>query len=172
MAEALATVTRVDGLGMISIRADLARAGDAIADAAGLALPDMTRITTDGSRWLGWMSPDELLLILPAQDHREAQTALEQALAGEHALVADVSDLRAVFDVIGPHADDVIAKLSPADLAAMPADGLRRSRAAQTAAGFWRVEGGFRVFGFRSTADYLHLILRNAAIPGSQLAPR
>jgi len=71
-----------------------------------------------------------------------------------------------------PHAGDVIAKLSPANLDAMPGDGLRRSRAAQVAAAFWRIDGGFRVIGFRSTADYLGLVLRNAAIPGSGLAPR
>ncbi|MCF3973700.1 sarcosine oxidase subunit gamma [Paracoccus salsus] len=172
MAEALASVVRVEGLGMIAIRADLSRAGDAIAGAAGLAIPDVTRHTTDGSRTLGWMSPDELLLILPAQELPEALSALDQALTGEHALVVDVSDARAVFDVLGPHAGDVIAKLSPADLDALPSDGLRRSRAAQTAVALWRIEGGMRLIGFRSTADYLGLILRNAAIPGSRLAPR
>ncbi|MDP5307506.1 sarcosine oxidase subunit gamma [Paracoccus spongiarum] len=172
MAEALAQVARVEGLGMVTIRADLARAGDAIAEAAGLALPEATRIVTDGSRSLGWMSPDELLLILPAPETAEAVAALTGALAGEHALVADVSDARAVFDVLGCDADDVIAKLSPADLAALPEDGLRRSRAAQTAAAFWRIAGGWRLIGFRSTADYLDLVLHNAALPGSQLAPR
>ena len=149
MAEALARIARVEGLGMIAIRADLDRAGDAIAEAAGLALPGMTRIVTAG-----------------------AQEALTQALAGEHALVVDVSDARAVFDVVGPDAADVIAKLMPVDLDDLPADGLRRSRAAQTAAALWRIDGGFRLIGFRSTADYLRLILENAAIPGSRLAPR
>lgn len=172
MADALAQVARIEGLGMIAIRADLARAGDAIAEAAGLAIPETTRIAGDGSRSLGWMSPDELLLILPAPELAEAVAALEQALAGEHALVADVSDARAVFDVTGPAAADVIAKLSPADLDALPADGLRRSRAAQAAVAFWRIDGGFRLIGFRSTAEYLGLILRNAALPGSRLAPR
>ena len=118
------------------------------------------------------MSPDELLLILPAQETPDAIAALEQALAAEHALIADVSDARAVFEVIGDHASDVIAKLSPADLDALPKDGLRRSRAAQTAAAFWRVDGGFRLIGFRSTADYLDLVLQSAACPGSGLAPR
>lgn len=172
MAEALARIARVDGLGMIAIRAELSRAGDAIAEAAGLAVPRATRITTDGSRSLGWMSPDELLLVLPAPERPEAQAALEQALAGEHALVADVSDMRAVFDVTGPHAADVIAKLSPADLAGIPPDGLRRSRAAQTAVAFWRLPDGYRIIGFRSTADYLATVLQNAATPGSTLAPR
>lgn len=172
MADTVATITPVEGLGMITIRADLARAGDAIADAAGLALPEANKITTDGSRSLGWMSPDELLLTLPAQETAEAVGALTQALTGEHSLVADVSDARAVFDITGPHAADIIAKLSPADLGAMPKDGLRRSRTAQTAAAFWRIDNGFRLIGFRSTADYLAQILQNAAIPGSQLAPR
>lgn len=172
MAEALADIARVTGLGMVTIRADLDRAGDAIAEAAGLAIPGQTRIVTDGSRSLGWMSPDELLLILPSAELADAIAALTDALASEHALVVDVSDARAVFDVTGPHAGDVIAKLMPVDLDDLPADGLRRSRAAQTAAALWRIPGGFRLIGFRSTADYLRLILENAAIPGSGLAPR
>lgn len=172
MAEALARIARVDNLGMIAIRADLDRAGDAIAQAAGLAIPGTTRIVADGHRALGWMSPDELLLILPAAERDDALAALTDALAGEHALVVDVSDARAVFDVTGPHAGDVIAKLMPVDLDTLPPDGLRRSRAAQTAAAIWRVDGGFRLIGFRSTADYLRLILENAALPGSRLAPR
>lgn len=172
MAEALADIARVTGLGMVTIRADLDRAGDAIAEATGLAIPGQTRIVTDGSRSLGWMSPDELLLILPSAELADAIAALTDALASEHALVVDMSDARAVFDVTGPHADDVIAKLMPVDLDDLPPDGLRRSRAAQTAAALWRIPGGFRLIGFRSTADYLRLILENAAIPGSGLAPR
>lgn len=172
MADAVATVTRAEGLGMITIRADLARAGDAIAEAAGLAIPEQTSIETDGARALGWMSPDELLLVLPAAETAEAIGAVTEALAGEHALVVDVSDARAVFDVAGPRAGDVIAKLSPIDPDSLPQNGLRRTRAAQTAAAIWRHGDGFRVIGFRSTADYLGLILQNAALPGSQLSPR
>lgn len=172
MAEALATVARVDGLGMILIRADLGRAGDAIAGAAGLAIPEATRNVTDGSRSLGWMSPDELLLVLPVAEVAGAVADLDQALTGEHALITDVSDLRAVFDLTGPKAEQVLSKLCPVDFAAFPKDGLRRTRAAQTAVAFWRQGKGFRVIGMRSTADYLGLILQNAALPGSDLDPR
>jgi sarcosine oxidase subunit gamma len=172
MANLLATVTRQTDLGMITIRADLTRAGDAIAEAAGLAIPATTGVTGDGGRALAWMSPDELLLILPAHDTPEALIALEQALMGEHGLVADMSDARAVFDIIGPDAADVISKRAPVDAAAMPQGYVRRTRAAQTAAAIWRHGAGFRGIGFRSTADYLDLILQNAAIAGSQLAPR
>lgn len=172
MAEILAQVARIEGLAMITIRADLARAGDALAEATGLAMPDPTGITTDGTRSLGWMSPDELILILPQSDRDEVLQLLDQALTAEHALVADMSDARAVFDVTGPHADDVIAKLAPIDLPGLGPATLRRSRAAQTAAAFWRIPGGIRVIGFRSSADYLGMILAQAALPGTQLAPR
>lgn len=172
MADAIATITRRDEFGMITIRADLERAGDAIAEAAGLPIPQATCTARDGSRCLGWMSPDELLLLLPVAEIARAVQALEQALTGEHALVADVSDARAVFDITGPHAGDVIAKLCPADPDALPRDGLRRTRAAQTAVAFWHIGTGFRMIGFRSTADYLGRILMNAATPGSQLSPR
>lgn len=172
MVEPLARIARIEGLGMIAIRADLDRAGEAIAGAAGLAVPETTRIVASGPRALGWMSPDELLLMLPHEQCPDAIAALTEALAGTHALVADVSDARAVFEVAGPLAAEVIAKLMPVDLDALPPNGLRRSRAAQAAAAVWRVPDGFRLLGFRSTADYLRLILDNAAAPGSGLAPR
>lgn len=172
MAEALATISQVDGLGMIQIRADLARAGDAIAGAAGLAIPAQGSSVSDGTRRLGWMSPDELLLIVPRAELAGALAALTDALSTEHALIADVSDMRVAFRIHGARAGQVLAKLSPADIAAMPPDGLRRTRAAQAACGIWREADGFVLFGFRSVGDYLRGILTGAAMPGSGLEPR
>lgn len=172
MAEPLATIRSVPDLAMVQIRADLARTGEALAEAAGLALPEPRRITTDGTRWLGWMSPDELLLILPPADLAEALSALNDALTGEHALVLDVSDMRAVLDVIGPQADEALAKLAPVDFAGLPADGLRRTRLAQVACAIWPIMGGFRVLTLRSVVDYARGALTAAARPGSSLAPR
>lgn len=168
----LASVAPVRGLGMVSIRAHLGRAGDAIAEAAGLPVPERTRIVTDGNRALGWMAPDELLLTLPGAETAEAIATVNDALTGEHALVADVSDMRCVFDVTGPAPDQVLAKLSPTDLDVLPADGLRRSRAGQVPVAFWRIPGGFRIIAFRSVEDYLRRILEGAAAPGTWLDPR
>ena len=172
MAEALATISQVDDLGMIQIRAGLARAGDAIAGAAGLAIPEPTSCTSDGARRLCWMSPDELLLVLPRAELADALAALTDALSTEHALVADVSDMRVAFRIQGDRALQVLEKLSPTELASMPQDGLRRTRAAQAACGIWREPGGYVLIGFRSVADYLRGILTGAATPGSGLEPR
>ncbi|MDB6176451.1 sarcosine oxidase subunit gamma [Paracoccus sp. Z330] len=172
MAEALATIRRVEGMGMITLRGALEQIGPVVSDVTGIALPECRKITGAGDRQLGWMSPDELLCVMPVADLPAILAALQDGLTDRHALVLDMSDARVIYDIIGAHAEDVLAKLSPADLGAVGSDDLRRSRAAQTAAAFWRIESGFRVIGFRSTADYLGALLHNAAMPGSQLAPR
>ena len=104
--------------------------------------------------------------------HKAYVDKLNEALAGEHCLVADVSDMRCVFDVTGEAPDQVLAKLSPTDLDGFPPDGLRRSRAAQVPVAFWRIPDGFRVIAFRSAEDYLRGILQGAAAPGTWLDPR
>ncbi|MFT4014623.1 MAG: sarcosine oxidase subunit gamma family protein [Paracoccus sp. (in: a-proteobacteria)] len=172
MAEALARITELADLGMIQIRADLGGAGDAIRGATGLAVPAPVSTVGDGTRTLVWMSPDELLLVLPAADTAQALAALTQALAPHHALVLDVGDMRRAFAVEGPRAAQVLMKLSPADIASMPPDGARRSRAGQVACGIWRTGEGFVVIGFRSVGDYIAGLLQGAARVGSQLDPR
>ena len=98
--------------------------------------------------------------------------ALRDALSTEPALIEDVSAMRCVFDLSGPRAAEVLMKLTPADLSALPADGVRRTRAAQVACGLWRTGQGYVLIGFRSVGDYIGGLLRNAARPGTHLDPR
>jgi sarcosine oxidase subunit gamma len=80
--------------------------------------------------------------------------------------VADVSDARVGFRVVGPGARAVLARLSPADLSA-PVFGpgsVRRTRLAQVPAAIWMTgEGAIDVAVFRSVADYALGLLRGAA---------
>lgn len=172
MAEALAKITELKDLGMVQIRADLDASGAAIAAAAGVAVPAATSTTTNGARTMVWMSPDELLLVLPRAEAVAATDALVQALGSDHSLVLDVSDMRAAFSVEGPKAAQALMKLCPTDIAAIPADGARRTRAAQVACGIWRKGEGFVVVGFRSVGDYIGGILTVASRPGTHLDPR
>ncbi|WP_134678400.1 sarcosine oxidase subunit gamma [Paracoccus ravus] len=172
MAEALARITEISGLGMIQIRAVLSETGPDIAQALGIPIPERTGTSLAGARRLCWMSPDELLLVLPRDQVAPALAALAASLAGRHALVLDVSDMRVGFLVQGPSAGQVLAKLTPANLSAMPQDGMLRSRAAQVACAIWRQDEGFAIIGFRSVADYLRALLVNAASAGTSLDPR
>lgn len=168
--DGFATVREIGPLGMISLRCDLDDPALAAALAGlGLAVPAQRRMMHAGGRSVGWMSPDEVLVILPRADVGVALAALAQALAGVHHLAVDVSDARAVFRVEGPRAAQVIAKLAPADLDRMAPDELRRTRVAQVAGAFWREGDGFTLVTFRSVAGYVMGLLSHAAQPRSEL---
>jgi sarcosine oxidase subunit gamma len=84
----------------------------------------------------------------------------------------EVSDARAVFDVIGPHVREVLAKLAPVDLApgVFEPGEMRRTRLAQVAAAFWMTgPDSFRVIAFQSVAQYVEDLLKTAAKPGTQV---
>lgn len=164
-------VAQVEAPGMIALRARIGTEGleAAVESAIGLGLPEVRGLCREGARACAWMSPDEWLLIMPRGAVGPALAALAAGLEGRHHLAAEVSDARAMFRIEGPRADDVLAKLTPADPAALPAGEVRRSRLAQVAAAFWREQGGWSVVTFRSVADYAFGVLANAAEPGSEL---
>jgi sarcosine oxidase subunit gamma len=169
--QGFATIREIGPIGMITLRAKAGTKGldKAVKAATGCAMPDKLRIEAHGERSAGWMSPDELLLILPYAQVAEALAAIAAALKGQHHLAVNVSDARAVFRVEGAEADQVMRKLSPVDFDALGLGELRRSRAAQVAAAFWRDETGFTVVCFRSVAGYVMALLSQSAKVGSEL---
>lgn len=172
--EGFAKLAELGLRGMITLRGDLGskplRAG--VAKATGIDVPSQRGCNLDGDRAVAWMSPDELLIMVPYAEVGSVVSTLEKALAGQHALVANVSDARAVFRIEGPRAREVIAKLAPVD---MSPDGftkgqIRRTRLAQVSVAFWASgEGAFELICFRSVAGYVFELLSSAAQPGSQV---
>ena len=94
--DGFATVREIGPLGMITLRAkaDLPGLPAAVRAATGLELPAVRRIVTAGARSIGWMSPDEYLLIMPFAEVPAALAAIAQALAGQHHLAVDVSGVK------------------------------------------------------------------------------
>ena len=168
------TVEEVGPIGMITLRGDLASAtlAAAVKAAVGVGVPAQRRIEMAGDKGAAWMSPDELLLVLPYGEVPATVTALETALAGEHAMAVDVSDARATFRIRGAKAREVMAKLSPVDFAPDrfgPGE-LRRTRAAQVAAAVWMSgEAEFSLVCFRSVAQYVFDLLSVSATDGGQV---
>lgn len=159
--------------GMVTLRADLSqpKVKAAVKKLVGVDVPGIRKIALKDGRGAGWMSPDELLLLVPYEAAGATVAALAKALAGVHHLAADVSDARAAFRVEGASAREVLAKLSPTDLAPDRfAEGeLRRTRLAQVAGAFWIEDGGFTVVCFRSAARYVFDILKLSATPGGEV---
>ncbi|MFC3180008.1 sarcosine oxidase subunit gamma [Cypionkella sinensis] len=169
--DGFAKVREIGPLGMISLRAkpDVPGLADAIMAAVGTSVPAMRQIETAGERAAGWMSPDEYLLILPYGETDAALAKIASVLKGQHHLAVTLSDARAVFRIEGAKADQVLSKLSPVDFATLGPKELRRTRAAQVAAAFWRDGDGFSLVCFRSVAAYVMGLLSHSAMPGSAL---
>jgi sarcosine oxidase subunit gamma len=169
--DGFANIREIGPLGMITLRAkpDLPGLAEAIRAAVGTDVPATRRIAVNGDKAAGWMSPDEYLLILPYGETGAALAAIATALKGQHYLAETVSDARAVFRIEGAKADQVLAKLSPVDFATLEPNELRRTRAAQVAAAFWKDEAGYTLVCFRSVASYMMGLLTHSAQNGSEL---
>lgn len=171
--DGIAQVHELGLRGMITLRGDLAdkKLIKAVKSIAG-AMPAPRVIALKKSDGAAWMSTDELLLMV---DHSAAAGTigmLNTAMKGTHFLAANVSDARAVFEVSGPHAREVMAKLAPVDFApaAFTQGMFRRSRLAQVPAAFWMNEqDAFTVVCFRSVAEYMFDLLSIAAQTGSEV---
>ncbi len=151
--------------GMITLRCDISKTTEIV----GMEKPSIGKIVTCGERSLAWMSPDEVLVLLPYQDVTTALSQISEQFQSLHHLVVDVSDARAMFSLTGQGAREVIAKLAPVD---MHADSFgpgqfRRSRLGQVAAAFWMVENGdINLICFRSVASYVYALLDKSAADG------
>lgn len=170
--DGLISVREMEPQGMITLRGDLASAAvsEVVSEVHGLDLPERRAARSLEDRGILWMSPDELLLLLPYAEVPDTEAKIGKLLEGTHSLVADVSDGRSCFELRGGGLREVLAKLAPADLspAALPVGEVRRTRLGQVPAAFWlRSEASAQVICFRSVARYVFDLLRNAAQPGS-----
>lgn len=168
----MAVVKRADARGMITLRGDLssAKMKKAVKSVTGQAVPKLRQFLGRSDKGVAWMSPDELLLIVPYDEVAASIELLTKALAKTHFLAVDVSDARAMFTVSGDGARDVLARLCPVDLHpdSFGAGQVRRTRLAQIAAAFWMHEDDFEVVCFRSVADYAEGVLTRAATTGEK----
>lgn len=160
--------------GMVTIRGDFSDSAfvAALKEETGFSLPKPRKITQKKGMSLAWMSPDELLLGITYEKAGDVATRLGDALKAQHALVANVSDARVMFQVSGEAARDVMAKVSPVDFSApsFVKGQIRRTRIAQVSAAIWMVDQhSFRVIAFRSVAKYVFDSLKDASKSGSEV---
>lgn len=173
--QGLVAIRRIEGQGMLTLRGDFSSMllRSAVTTLTGVDFPGQRGANVRAGRGLLWMSPDELAILLPRAEAAGAVAKLSEQLKGEHALVVDVSDARAHFEIEGRVVRETIAKCAPVDMfpESFPHNELRRTRFGQIAAGFWMAdERTARIFCFRSVADYMQNLLRAAADDHSEVA--
>ncbi|WP_333715254.1 sarcosine oxidase subunit gamma [Yoonia sp.] len=157
--------------GMIILRGDLAdkKLAAVCKAVTGVAVPRQGKASVEGKSGLAWMSPDELLVLVPYEKAGDAVAKIDAALQGTHFLAENVSDARALILVEGDFGREVLAKLAPVDLHpdSFGLGDFRRTRLGQVAAAFWMMdEDTFAVICFRSVADYAFNLLAVSARAG------
>lgn len=102
---------------MVSVRVDPASpAAAALEGALGLVLPRAVgEVASHGQHSALWLGPDEWLLVSQAAGETLVP-ALEEAVAGAHAAIVDVSANRTVLELQGAAARAVLEKGCPTDL--------------------------------------------------------
>lgn len=166
--DGLAEVKDAGLVGMITLRGDLSSKAlaKAVSDVTDCTIPDVRKITAVNKNTVAWMSPDELLIVTDYQNVDAMVAKLSSALAGEHALVVNVSDARALFTLSGAGARETLAKVAPVDFAPdqFQAGDFRRTRLAQVAGAFWQDDNDmFHVVCFRSVGAYVFDLLKTSA---------
>ncbi|MEL6463386.1 MAG: sarcosine oxidase subunit gamma family protein [Pseudomonadota bacterium] len=166
--DGIATVAEVPLQGMITLRGDLGdpKVKNAATGVAAVDMPAQGHANCVENRGICWMSPDELLVLCPYDTVAPNLDKMRTTLGTLHSLCVDVSDARAVVDLSGAHAHEVLAKLAPVDLApdAFTAGMFRRTRLAQVPAAFWLHDADrFRIICFRSQAQYVFDLLTVAS---------
>ena len=142
--------------------------GSAVHTATGLALPLAANTATMGAdRQLLWLGPDEWLLQCPIGQGAALETALRQALAGQHFAVVNVGHGNTVLRIQGPGAADLLARGCPLDFhASVFATGqVAQSHISRANATILCKQAGshYEVTVRRSFADYLFRWLCAAA---------
>ena len=160
--------------GQVTLRGDLGSSemAELVQELTGTAVPGTWQIKQNGDRAVVWMSPDELLLLVPYEQAGEAVARAGEMLAGQHHMAVDVSDARVVLRLTGRLVGEVLAKGAPCDLSdrAFPPGSARRTHLGGLAVGFWRFDAeSWEIVAFRSFAHHLMTWLEDAARPGAEV---
>jgi sarcosine oxidase, subunit gamma len=162
-------VVREMGLqGMVTLRADLAEAAEAVKRVTGADMSAKRGIAAGEGMQVAWMSPDEVLILCHHGAADDVVARLTEALAGCHHLAVNVSDARAMFSLAGDAGAvrDVLAKVTPADMSldVLKPGEMRRTRLQQVPAAIWFESATeARVISFRSVAAYVFDLLAMSA---------
>lgn len=139
----------------------------------GVDLPKSPRTSVSwGDIKILWLSTDQWLVLCSRAKADALSTQLSDALAGVHALVVNVSDMRAVLRLEGAGCREVVMKGATLDLTdGTYAPGIvRRMRFAEIAALLHIVENDvIDIYVFRSYAQYTWDFLCKAARKGAEV---
>jgi len=159
MSDALVTAQVLTDLGHINLRGDRGDAAfvAAVEAVCTMPLPKALTATSAGDLRIYWLGPDEWSLVTSADKAAALQAALNQALAGQHVAVNDLSATFVALRLAGDKARDVLAKGCTLDLhpAAFASGACAQTGLAKAGVLLAAHDSEFRIIVRRSFASYL-----------------
>ena len=139
----------------------------AIRERYGVDLPDTPQRVEGKDIAFIWAGPDQWIAIAEREQNRDIEVELKPLLDGLSSVV-DQSDARAVVQISGPRARDVLAKGMPIDLhpRAFKANNVAITHASHIGIIFWQIDDAptYQIAMFRSFADsFVHWLLESSA---------
>jgi sarcosine oxidase subunit gamma len=161
-------IIKLAAFGMITFKTSLSieKVKAEIKSITGCQVPQPTQINSKKDFSVGWMSPDELAILVDTHLVESTIEALSRKLKNIHHLCVDVSDSRVAFQIVGNGWREVLAKGTPADISprSFKTGDLRRSRIGNLAAAFWTVEiNSVNLMCYRSVESFMCDWLENAS---------
>lgn len=111
-------IAEVPFTAQIDLRVDpKSPAAERVGTALGAMLPNQPGdVVRSGELSVLWLGPDEWLIVGPDGSQDKLKNTVDDAVAGEHAAVVDVSGNRTVISVTGPKARELLNKGCALDL--------------------------------------------------------
>lgn len=139
----------------------------AIRERYGVDLPDTPQRVEGKDIAFIWAGPDQWIAIAEREQNRDIEVELKPLLDGLSSVV-DQSDARAVVQISGPRARNVLAKGVPIDLhpRAFKANNVAITHASHIGIIFWQIDDAptYQIAMFRSFADsFAHWLLESSA---------
>ena len=172
--ETVISIEEVPDFGLVTLKANFvdAKICDLVAATTGTSFPKTGRISIGKKLSLGWMSIDEIAIILAGGEADKITKKIKSKLKSYHNLCVNVSDSRCCFKLQGHGWREVLSKGTPVNLnpAAFTVGSFRRTRIGNVAVAFWAAEKNLAyLFSMHSVGSFIFDWLQTANLKSGQL---
>ena len=168
------SIEEVADFGLIILKANFSNAKicELVKTVTGAVFPKIGKLSTGKNLNLGWMSTDEIAIILRNSEADKMARKIEKKLKGYDCLCVNMSDSRKCFKLDGYGWREILSKGTPANLnpTVFTVGSFRRTRIADVAVSIWTVDQKLAyVFVMRSVGHYVFDWLKTANLKSGQL---
>lgn len=160
-------IEEVADFGIITVKANVSdeKICSLLERVLNLKIPKIGKVTIGKKISVGWMSPDEIAVLVNYNDADKLSKKITEKMKSYHHLIVNMSDSRQCFKLTGKGWRDVLSKGTPIDLNpdVFGVGSFRRTRIASVAVSIWATDTHEAfLFSQRSVGGFISDWLRNS----------